>query len=204
MVDLESELTDAPFHTLVLGIGNLLWADEGFGVRCVEDLHRTYEAPDGVRMMDGGTQGLYLVQYVQRAANMLVFDAIDFGDPPGTLRVLRGDEVPRFMGAKKMSLHQTGFQDVLAAADLMGSVPDKLTLVGIQAEELEDWGGSLRPSIKARMPEALELGIRELATWGVKLTPRKTPLAGRDGLVGHDMDLDSYERRPHPVAEGIG
>ncbi len=204
MVDLDSELTDAPFHTLILGIGNLLWADEGFGVRCVEELHRAFEAPDGVRMMDGGTQGLYLVQYVQRAANMLVFDAIDFGDAPGTLRVLRGDEVPRFMGAKKMSLHQTGFQDVLAAAGLMGSVPANLTLIGIQAEELEDWGGSLRPAIKARMPEALALGLEELAAWGVAPTPRAAPLAGRDGLVGHDMDLAGYERRPRPLAGSVG
>lgn len=195
MFDLDSELNETPVHTLVLGIGNLLWADEGFGVRCVEELHRAYDVPEGVRLMDGGTQGLYLVQYVQRATNMLVFDAIDWGDAPGTLRVIRGDDVPRFMGAKKMSLHQTGFQDVLAAAELMGSVPTNITLIGIQAEELEDWGGSLRPSIKAKMPEALALGIREMATWGVTLTRRPVPLSGRDGLVGHDMDLDSYERR---------
>lgn len=194
MFDLESDLNETPFHTLVLGIGNLLWADEGFGVRCVEHLHRTHEFSDGVRLMDGGTQGLYLVQYVQRARNLLVFDAIDWGDAPGTLRVVRGDDVPRFTGAKKMSLHQTGFQDVLAAADLIGSVPETLTLIGIQAEELEDWGGSLRPSIRARMPAALDLGLAELASWGVTSRPRPVPLSGRDGLVGHDMDLDSYER----------
>jgi hydrogenase maturation protease len=183
----------------VLGIGNLLWADEGFGVRCVEDLYRTHEVPPGVRLMDGGTQGLYLVQYVQRARNLLVFDAIDWGDPPGTLRVIRGDAVPRFLGAKKMSLHQTGFQDVLAAADLMGAPPEAISLVGIQAEELEDWCGSLRPAIKARMPDALALGLAELASWGVTLPPRAVPLSGRAGLVGHDMDLESYERR-----EGAG
>lgn len=200
MFDLEGDLSETPVHTLILGIGNLLWADEGFGVRCVEHLHRTREFPDGVRLMDGGTQGLYLVQYVQRAHNLLVFDAIDWGDAPGTLRVLRGAEVPRFMGAKKMSLHQTGFQDVLAAADLMGSVPEALTLVGIQAEELEDWGGSLRPAIKARMPDALALGLAELEAWGVSSRARAVPLDGRDGLVGHDMDLDSYERRPAEAA----
>jgi hydrogenase maturation protease len=70
---------DGQFDTLVLGIGNLLWADEGFGVRCVEELDRFYRFPAHVRLMDGGTQGLYLVHYIQQAKNLLVFDAIDWG-----------------------------------------------------------------------------------------------------------------------------
>lgn len=94
---------------LVLGIGNILWADEGFGVRAVEAFHRRYELPDDVVLLDGGTQGLYLVNYVQEADDLLVFDAIDYGLTPGTLKIVRDQEVPKFTGAKKMSLHQTGF-----------------------------------------------------------------------------------------------
>jgi len=63
---------------LILGIGNLLWADEGFGVRCVELLNERYRFPDHVRLLDGGTQGLYLVPHVQEADVLLVFDAVDF------------------------------------------------------------------------------------------------------------------------------
>ncbi|HNI09025.1 MAG TPA: HyaD/HybD family hydrogenase maturation endopeptidase, partial [Thiobacillaceae bacterium] len=101
---------DTSPRVLVLGIGNLLWADEGFGVRCVEALAERYSVPPQVTLMDGGTQGLYLLPYVEEADCLLVFDAVDYGDPPGTLRIVEGAEVPRFMGAKKMSLHQTGFQ----------------------------------------------------------------------------------------------
>ena len=101
-------------HTItVLGIGNVLWADEGFGVRCVEALQQRWELtrPAGtpeVELVDGGTQGLYLIHHVQNAARLLIFDAIDYGLPPGTLKVVRDDEVPAFLGAKKMSLHQIG------------------------------------------------------------------------------------------------
>ena len=96
------------FHeTLVLGIGNLLWADEGFGVRCVEHMAEHYDLPERVQLLDGGTQGLYLLPYVQQACRLIVFDAIDYGLPPGTMRLIENAEVPRFMGAKKMSLHQT-------------------------------------------------------------------------------------------------
>jgi hydrogenase maturation protease len=86
---------------LVLGIGNLLWADEGFGVRCVEDLARRYRLPEGVAAMDGGSQGLYLLPYVQAARRLIVFDAVDYGLPPATLKLVENGEMPSFMGAKK-------------------------------------------------------------------------------------------------------
>ena len=71
---------------LVLGIGNILWADEGFGVRAVEAFHRLYSMADGVDLLDGGTQGLYLVNRVSEVERLLVFDAIDYGLEPGTLK----------------------------------------------------------------------------------------------------------------------
>ena len=77
-----SSVSDTP-NVLVLGIGNLLWADEGFGVRAVEELHAHYEFPENVRVMDGGTQGIYLVQYIREADILIVFDAVDYGLPPG-------------------------------------------------------------------------------------------------------------------------
>jgi hydrogenase maturation protease len=158
--------------TLVLGIGNLLWADEGFGVRCAEAFAERFAPDDDVMVLDGGTQGLYLLPYVQAAEQLLVFDAIDFGLPAATLRVLEGAQVPRFMGAKKMSLHQTGFQEVLACAELTDRLPRRLVLVGVQPEELEDFGGSLRDSVKARIPEALAIAADVLASWGVRLSRR--------------------------------
>jgi hydrogenase maturation protease len=116
--------------------------------------------------MDGGTQGLYLLPYVQEADCLLVFDAVDYGDKPGDLREVVGDQVPRFMGAKKMSLHQTGFQEVLMAAELTGKLPKELVLIGVQPEELEDYGGSLRDVVKAQMVPALNLALDWLARWG--------------------------------------
>jgi len=99
-------MTGSPHsRTLVLGIGNLLWADEGFGIRAVEALNAGYTFPSEVRLMDGGTQGLFLLPHVQAADALLTFDAIDFGLTPGTLRVIRDQDVPRYMGAKKVSMH---------------------------------------------------------------------------------------------------
>ncbi len=174
---------------LVLGIGNLLWADEGFGVRCVEALDAGWSFDDDVRLLDGGTQGLYLLPYVEQAQKMLVFDAIDWGLPPGTLQLIEGAEVPRFMGAKKMSLHQTGFQEVLACAELLGRCPE-LALVGVQPVELDDYGGSLREPVRAQIAPALALALQRLAVWGVHGRPRES--AG-EGRCDHALALNRYE-----------
>ncbi len=162
---------------LVLGIGNVLWADEGFGVRCVEALHTQYEFSPDVTLMDGGTQGLYLLQHVQAASHVLIFDAIDYGLEPGTLKIVRNTDVPQFMGAKKMSLHQVGFQETLAAAQLTRQYPSKLTLIGVQPQELEDYGRGLTDIVQAQVPRALTSGLIELAQWGAHARQRQTDAA---------------------------
>lgn len=158
-------------NILILGIGNILWADEGFGVRAVETLAKRYRFPNEVTLLDGGTQGIYLVDQVRAADVLVVFDAIDYGLPPGTLRTVEGDAVPRFLGAKKMSLHQTGFQEVLALADLMGDLPSHLYLIGVQPVELEDYGGSLRPAVKAQIAPAIALALEHLSRFGISAEP---------------------------------
>lgn len=175
---------------LVLGIGNVLWADEGFGVRAVESLNETYEFPEGVTLLDGGTQGVYLLEHVRRTRRLLVFDAIDYGLEPGTLKVVRNDDVPRFMGVKKMSLHQTGFQEVLATAQLLGGYPQELMLIGVQPEELDDYGGSLRPSVRAQIPVAVDIAVQELAGWGV---PGRLRTRAAERLNDSALALGSYE-----------
>ena len=178
---------------LVLGIGNLLWADEGFGVRTVEEFHRRYDAPANVRVMDGGTQGIYLLDFIRETDILVVFDAIDFGDEPGSLKMVEGDEVPAFLGTRKLSLHQTGFQEVLAMADMVGDYPDHLLLVGVQPVELEDYGGSLRPAVKRCMDDALALAVNWLASLGVSIPLRAVPLGPEVTLTAAAIALTDYE-----------
>ena len=192
-------------RTLILGIGNILWADEGFGVRAVEAFHARYETDDDVLVLDGGTQGLYLVQFVEACDQLLVFDAIDYALPPGTLRVVRDEEVPRFTGAKKMSLHQTGFQEVLSAADLLGRYPARLALIGCQPLDLEDWGGPLTAPARAAIDPALSAALRVLSEWGVACRPRAEQAMDAARLLANDIDYHAYERRaPSGVADELG
>lgn len=175
---------------LILGIGNVLWADEGFGVRCVETLASRHAFGPEVRLLDGGTQGLYLLPFLEEAEALIVFDAVDYGLPPGTLKIVENDAVPAFLGAKKMSLHQTGFQDVIATAQLMGYCPSQMLLIGCQPVELEDFGGGLRPAVAAQIDPALGVALARLAEWGIAAPPGQTPC---DGLADHSIRRDAYE-----------
>jgi hydrogenase maturation protease len=168
----------------------VLWADEGFGVRCIEALADSRAFSGDVSLLDGGTQGLYLLPFLEEADVLVVFDAVDYGLAPGTMKIVEGDEVPRFMGAKKMSLHQTGFQDVIATAQLMGYCPGKLLLVGCQPEELEDYGGGLRRIVADRIPEALTIACDWLAAQGFPSVPGRT---STDDLADTSIRHDAYE-----------
>lgn len=178
---------------LILGIGNVLWADEGFGVRCVEAINRQYEFPGNVKLMDGGTQGIYLVQHIQACDYLVVFDAIDYGLEGGEMKLIENDDVPSFMGAKKMSLHQTGFQEVLSTANLLGDYPEKILLIGVQPVELEDFGGSLRPAVKSQVEPAVGVAVEYLKGLSVEFNKRTEPLPEAEALSPSELALEQYE-----------
>jgi hydrogenase maturation protease len=179
--------------TLVLGIGNILWADEGFGVRCVEAMNARFKFDDDVRVMDGGTQGLFLLPWVCSASRLLIFDAIDFGLAPGELRVIKDDDVPQYMGARKVSMHQTGFQEVLMSARLLRDDPQQIVLIGVQPEQLDDYGGSLRARVRKRIPEAVELGCAVLRQWGLAVHERSAPLESLEQIGRQELSMPNYE-----------
>jgi hydrogenase maturation protease len=193
-------------RVLILGVGNLLWADEGFGVRCVEAFGSGYGVPGNVSIVDGGTQGLYLVDLFREHSHIIVFDCIDFGDEPGAMRVVRDSDVPSFIAQRKMSLHQTGLQDVIATAQLMGAEFKSLVLIGVQPVELDDWGGSLRPAVRMMVPVAVETAAAQLRLWGVRLERRadKATVVAQVGTA--ELTIDRYEtQRPAPeLASRLG
>ena len=96
-------------------------------------------------------------------------------------------------------MHQAGFQEVLASADLTGSLPAELALVGVQPEVLNDYGGSLTSSVRARIDEAVELACEVLREWGIEPTRRDKPVSGTEQIGPTALDMREYELgRPVP------
>ncbi|MGD1993408.1 MAG: HyaD/HybD family hydrogenase maturation endopeptidase [Anaerolineae bacterium] len=156
--------------TLILGVGNLLVSDEGVGLRILERLAATYELPEEVQTLDGGTLGLDLLYYLEGVKNLLIFDAVEMGKQPGALIRLEGDEVPSFLSVK-ISPHQIGIPDMLFAAKLRDLYPQELVLWGVQPGVLE-MGLKLSPPVAAQVEVVVEKAVEELTRWGVPPTPR--------------------------------
>ena len=113
--------------TLVLGLGNLVHSDDGAGVHAIHRLQKDDRVPADVVLIDGGTQGLSLLPHISGFRRMLVIDAVDAGEPPGTLLRLEGPAVENLPG--KPSVHQLGFADLMVAMKLLGEVPEEIVVL---------------------------------------------------------------------------
>ena len=150
---------------LVLGLGNILLSDEGIGVWVAESLRRRFAFPPEVSVLEGGTLGLDLLPRLDGVDRLLVVDAVKVGCAPGELRRFAGDAVPAVLDVK-VSPHQVGVQDLLAAARLMGSEPPEVVLWGMEPERLAPGTGFSAP-VTASLPELEAAVLHELERWGV-------------------------------------
>ena len=154
---------------LVLGIGNILLRDEGVGVVVARRIEAARESGDMVippdtRVVDGGTLGLDLLPMIEDADQVVMIDAVDLGQAPGTVSILRDETVQAALSGH-VSPHQIGVGDLVAAARLMGIMPPRLTLVGIQPGEIAI-GLELTEPVAAAVDVAIDLVRRELAPAG--------------------------------------
>jgi hydrogenase maturation protease len=156
---------------LVLGLGNILLGDEGVGVRVVERLQEQYDFSKEVQVMDGGTLGLDLLPYVQDTSRILVVDAVQANEPPGTLVRLASGDIPIFLDACKVSAHQEGLQDLLAVAALKGYLPRDVVFWGVQINSLRV-GLALSPVVAEQVDSLVKNVVDELARWGFQPHPQ--------------------------------
>lgn len=148
---------------IILGLGNTLQTDEGLGVHALKALEEQLGPQEGLEYVDGGVLGLNLLPWVESASHLLLLDAADAGQPPGTLIELTRDEIPLYSGVK-MSQHQTTFQEVLGLANIRGKLPPHLYLVGAQPEDLSV-GVGISPTIESTLPEMVKRATAVLKKW---------------------------------------
>jgi len=146
----------------VLGLGNLVHGDDGVGVHAIEYLQRDERFPSDVTLMDGGTQGMALIPHIAGYERVLVIDAIDAGEAPGTLIRLEGEAVKKMPG--KPSVHQLGFADLMISLSLLGDAPQEVVVIGVQPQSTE-WSAELTAPVRASLDGLTTLVLKQLKTW---------------------------------------
>jgi hydrogenase maturation protease len=140
--------------TLVLGLGNVLLSDEGFGVHVVRRL-RGCELPDDVRVVEGGVGGLNLLGYLEGVKRLIIVDVMMHDSPPGQLLLLKPGTRLDEPGKRLMSFHQMGVLELLKTWRLIGEEPEVYLLVTVpQCLEL---GTELSPVLQSACTEAVEI-----------------------------------------------
>lgn len=148
--------------TLVLGIGNLVRGDDGLGSHAVQKLRHHPGLPDFVNVVDGGTLGLSLLSLLAGVDRLLVIDAIDVGEKPGTVVRLDGDAAIRLPGNR--SVHEVGFADLIGALRLLDQCPKEIVVLGVQPETIE-WSADLSPCVSASLERLISVALDQLTSW---------------------------------------
>ena len=155
--------------TLVLGVGNVLLADEGAGVYAMRYLKDHYDL-HGVKYLDAGTLSFTLASDIADADHLIVFDAAQIGAQPGGIQVFEDEQVDEFLRSGKCSVHEVGFADLMDIARLEGYLPERYALIGIQPETL-GWGDAPSESVRRALPRAAANAAALVHKWRRKVAP---------------------------------
>jgi hydrogenase maturation protease len=154
--------------TLIFGAGNLLLSDEGFGVHAIRYLEENYQMPEEVELYDGGTLGIMVTHKLEEAGRVYVLDVVDTAGEPGDLFRFEKDDIMLDRLPLKMSPHQIGIQEVLFLAEMRGTCPEQVSLIGVIPRSLEA-GCELTPLLQMKVAEVARLLVDELEAAGVEV-----------------------------------
>jgi hydrogenase maturation protease len=158
-------VSDRRNRKIVLGLGNTLNRDEGLGVHALKTLEEKLGNVDSLEFVDGGVLGLNLLPWVEEASHLLILDAINARQTPGTVIEMTGEQIPMYKGIK-MSDHQITFQEVLGLAKFREKLPPMLHLIGAQPVDMSI-GLELSQEIASVIPEVVRLAEQRLSEWGL-------------------------------------
>lgn len=154
----------------VIGLGNPLMGDDGFGLVALARLRDEWTL-ESVELADGGTWGMSLLPLVEDAERLVLLDAIAAGVSPGEVVVLERDRLPIYL-TRKLSPHQVDMRDVLAAAEWRGKLPRETVAIGVQPQ-LVEMGIGLSPAVDRAVDAAVGVVIERLLKWGHRCERRE-------------------------------
>jgi hydrogenase maturation protease len=150
---------------MILGVGCILFSDEGFGVRVIEAIQERYKFPDNVMVVDGGVLGVNLLGVISKPDHLIVVDAIRNKGKPGDLYRLAGEQIPERIRAKN-SLHQVDFLEALTLCQALDKVPETV-IVGVEPQDIDTMSTELTPTTRARVDAVIDMVLVELDRLGV-------------------------------------
>ena len=151
--------------TFVLGLGNTLMGDDGFGPAVVHEFEDLYECDPDVEVVDLGTPGLDLTPWFADTPHIIVVDTVKTALPPGSMRIYQKAEVMKHAPLARVSPHDPGVKETLATLDFAGRAPETVTVIGV-VPGLIRMSQQLSEPVQAAVPRALAAIVSQLAVFG--------------------------------------
>lgn len=158
----------------LLGLGNVLMGDDGFGPYVIETLLARYDFPANVSVIDVGTPGLDLAPFLIGADAVIVVDTVRADAAPGTLRIYRRDAILTHAPQPRLGPHDPGLKQTLLALDFAGRGPAEVTLVGVVPQTIAPCA-RLSPTVRASIDAAVDACVSELELLGAEPALRNAP-----------------------------
>lgn len=154
-------------RVLVVGVGNILLKDEGIGVHVARKLQEL-ALPNDVEVIDAGTAGLDILLLHEDVERLIVIDAVKAGNKAGTIykALLLAGEMEKLTqlfdrrSDSKISLHQIGLIEAMAAAEKLNCAPKEIVIIGVEPGRW-DWGLELTCPVARSVPEVVKKVLEE-------------------------------------------
>ncbi|HOO90660.1 MAG TPA: HyaD/HybD family hydrogenase maturation endopeptidase [Syntrophales bacterium] len=150
----------------ILGLGNILLSDEGFGVHFIRWFSERYRLPDTVEAIDGGTLGYSLLDPIGNCKHLIVVDVIKLQDTPGSLYRFTREALELHM-PPPTSAHEVVFLDVIYKAELIEEAPEDVIFLCIVPEEYGDTCLEMTETMWKKFPDMEEMLLKELSLHGI-------------------------------------
>lgn len=157
--------------TGILGIGNLLLSDEGFGIHTIHYLEANYAFPETIRINDAGTAGIYMAPFLEECDPILVIDVVDLDAEPGSVHCFNSKDIGTGTIPTKMSPHQLGLLEMLAICKLRDSEPETVDFFCVVPADLQT-SMELSPQVAPRVKEIAEKIVERLRQSGHSITDK--------------------------------
>lgn len=151
---------DSDKRILVLGVGNLLLKDEGVGVHVARKLMEM-DLPSHVEVLEGGTEGLDLLDDIEGRDKVIVIDTVQAEQAPGTIYRFSDKDIEE-RPKSRLSLHDIDMTDLLKLADVLGVKKPEVVVIGIEPKDMGTASLELSPEIEALIPKVIDLVLKEI------------------------------------------
>jgi hydrogenase maturation protease len=152
-------------EVMILGIGSILFSDDGFGIQVIQKIEKEYAFPDNVLVVDGGVLGINLLGVISKPRHLIVVDTMRNHGTPGDLYRIEGEAIPERIRAKN-SLHQVDFLEALTLCQALDNVP-KTVIIGVEPEDIQTLSLVLTPTVQAQVQPVVGMVLKELERLGI-------------------------------------